>query len=195
VPVYTPAFGGTILDCLLTGADGSENLPKVVTQPRIGRESNPRPGRKSDALPLRHHAILVFLSRDAMLTSDICCHQASMSVSHEPVLYRSVPTKILVLPSGALSQTLDLENVATASLSCCQKHSSTVELVDDTYDGRRIVAVCYMSTTNCHPISYNSITSICSRFVDELFPTITVAAVDEISTDIRCRAVAELLVF
>jgi len=33
------------------------NLPRVVTQPRPGRESNSRPlDRKFDALPLRHHA-------------------------------------------------------------------------------------------------------------------------------------------
>jgi len=36
---------------------GVNNLPRVVSQPRPGRESNSRPlDRKSDALPLRHHA-------------------------------------------------------------------------------------------------------------------------------------------
>jgi len=44
-------------------------------------------------------------------------------------------SKITVLPSGTLPQTLDLENFATAS-RCCQQNSSTVELVDRTYDGR-----------------------------------------------------------
>ena len=33
-----------------------------------------------------------------------------------------------------------LENFATGSRSCCQKNSSTVELVDDTCDSRRVVA-------------------------------------------------------
>jgi len=47
-----------------------------------------------------------------------------------------VSPKITVLPCGTLSQTLDLENFATASRSRCQQHSSsssTVEFVDDTY--------------------------------------------------------------
>jgi len=44
------------------------------------------------------------------------------------------------LPSGTLSQTLDLNNFATASRLCCQ-NSSTVELVHHTYDGRRVAAV------------------------------------------------------
>jgi len=41
---------------------------------------------------------------------------------------------------GTLSQTLKLENFATASQSCCEQNSSTVELVDHNYDGRRAVA-------------------------------------------------------
>jgi len=47
-----------------------------------------------------------------------------------------VSPKIKVLPSGTLPRTLDLENIATASQSCCQQNSSTVELIDHTYDGR-----------------------------------------------------------
>jgi len=40
-----------------------------------------------------------------------------------------------VLPSGTLSRTLDLglKIFATASRSCCQQNSLTIELVDDTY--------------------------------------------------------------
>ena len=59
-----------------------------------------------------------------------------------------------------------LENFATVSRSCCQ-HSSTVELVDDTYNRygrsthRALVAV-----TSLHDC--NSITSICSGFVEQL---------------------------
>jgi len=38
-----------------------------------------------------------------------------------------VSPKIRVLPSGTLSQTPDFENFATASRSCCQNNSSTVQ--------------------------------------------------------------------
>jgi len=51
-----------------------------------------------------------------------------------------VPPKIRVLPSGTLSQTLDIENFASASRSCRQQNSWTVELVKHTYDCRRVVA-------------------------------------------------------
>ena len=44
-----------------------------------------------------------------------------------------VPPKIGVLPSGALSGTLDLKNSATASPSHCRLNSLTVKQVDDTY--------------------------------------------------------------
>ena len=47
-----------------------------------------------------------------------------------------VSPKIRVLPSGTLSQTRDLDNFATVSQSCCQRNSSTVDLVDHTYKGR-----------------------------------------------------------
>ena len=36
-------------------------------------------------------------------------------------------------------QTLDLENLVTVSRSCYQQNLSTVETVDHTYDGRRVV--------------------------------------------------------
>jgi len=46
------------------------NLPRVVTQPRPGRGSNSRPpDRKSDALPLRHHATQKGLKRGRLLKS------------------------------------------------------------------------------------------------------------------------------
>ena len=51
-----------------------------------------------------------------------------------------VSLKVRLLISGTVSQTLDLENFATASRSRCQQNSSTVQLVDDTYDARRVVA-------------------------------------------------------
>jgi len=47
------------------------------------------------------------------------------------------------------SQTQDLEeNFATAS----RHNSSTLALVDDTYDGRRVVAV-YYTSVNCNPLT------------------------------------------
>ena len=57
------------------------------------------------------------------------------TLSYEKIL---VSPRIRVLPSGTLSETLNLENFATASRSHCQQNSSsssssTVELVDDTY--------------------------------------------------------------
>jgi len=53
-----------------------------------------------------------------------------------------ISAKIRVLPSGTLSQTLDLENFTTASGSCCQQNSSTGEFVDHAYDGACFVAGC-----------------------------------------------------
>jgi len=44
----------------------------------------------------------------------------------------------LLLSSGTLSKTLELENFA--SRSCCQENLSTVELVDHTCVGRRVLA-------------------------------------------------------
>jgi len=51
-----------------------------------------------------------------------------------------VSPKIMVLSSGSLSQTLDVDNFATASRSCCQHNSSTVELADRTYYASWLVA-------------------------------------------------------
>jgi len=47
--------------------------------------------------------------------------------------------KIRVFFSGTLSKILDLQNFATASRSCCQLNALTFDLVDHTYDGRRVV--------------------------------------------------------
>ena len=78
--------------------------------------------------------------------------------------------------SGTLSQTLDLQNCATASRSRCQQNSSTMELVDDTY-----------TTVDASWL----FTSISCGFVVQL-----VSAVDKILTDNASRgpsAVAELM--
>jgi len=50
-----------------------------------------------------------------------------------------VSPKIRVLPSGTTSQTLDLIFPRHVDRSHCQQNSSTVELVDHTYDGWRVV--------------------------------------------------------
>jgi len=64
--------------------------------------------------------------------------------------------KIRVLPSGTLSRTPDLENLATASRLRCQQHSSssssTVELVDDIYttvDESRLFTTSRSTVTLC----------------------------------------------
>ena len=54
-----------------------------------------------------------------------------------------VSPKIRVLNAGTLSQTLDLENFATAS----QQNSLTVELVDHSRDDRHVVAGRTLFTT------------------------------------------------
>jgi len=59
---------------------GVNNLLRVVTQPRPGRGSNSRPvDRKSDALPLRHHAtserlfmLAAFIAECVMHRSAVC---------------------------------------------------------------------------------------------------------------------------
>ena len=58
----------------------------------------------------------------------LCCKEIRLS------------PKIRVFPSATLSQIflLELKNFARASQSCCQQSSRTVELVDHTYDGRRV---------------------------------------------------------
>jgi len=57
-------------------------------------------------------------------------------------LPRELPaTKLTLLyENSGTTRTLDLGNFATASRRCCQQNSSTVEFVDCTYCGRRVVA-------------------------------------------------------
>jgi len=47
---------------------------------------------------------------------------------------------------------LDLGNFDTASRWRCEQNTSTVEMVDETYDRKRIVAV-YCTSVNCNPIT------------------------------------------
>jgi len=46
------------------------------------------------------------------------------------------------------------------SPSCCQQNSSTVELVDDTYDGRRVVTKRRQFIRHLSTVIFNSFTSI-----------------------------------
>ena len=65
-------------------------------------------------------------------------------------------SKIRVLPSGTLPQTLDLENFATASRWCDQQNSSTVEPVDYVYGGRasRVsMHIVYYTSVDCNPLT------------------------------------------
>jgi len=66
-----------------------------------------------------------------------------------------------------------LENFATVSRSCCQ-HSSTVELVDDTYNryGRRIVRSWLLPVYMTVTLSHRFVLDLLSNFVR----TVTVAA-------------------
>jgi len=89
----------------------------------------------------------------------------------------------------SLSRTLDLENFASASRSCLQQNSSTVEFVDHSYDGRRVASGRTQFTT---------------RYVADLLwiccttYSYSCATVDKIPTDSASRgpsAVVELRVF
>ena len=64
------------------------------------------------------------------------------------VLRQFGTSKIRVLPSETFSQTLDLENFATASRSRCQQNSSTFEISN----GRRVACI-YCTSANCNPIT------------------------------------------
>jgi len=75
--------------------------------------------------------------------------EASFHLAHTVLQRHSGISKIRVLSSGTLTKTL--ENFATANRSSCQQYSSTVELVDDIYNGRRVVAI-YYTSNNCNLI-------------------------------------------
>ena len=57
VPVYSPAFAGTKLYCLVTEAHRCEKLDQSFYAAVPRRDSNPRPlDRESDTLPQHHDA-------------------------------------------------------------------------------------------------------------------------------------------
>ena len=56
-----------------------------------------------------------------------------------------VSPKIRVFPSATLSQILYLKGFARVSRSCCQQSSWTVEIVDHTYDSRRVARLTHTS--------------------------------------------------
>ena len=69
------------------------NLPKVVTQQRRGRASNPRLlDRKSDALPLSHRATLTIKFVNMALTHTYsyftACYYVSFMEQHGGALWR-----------------------------------------------------------------------------------------------------------
>ena len=79
-----------------------------------------------------------------------------------------------------------LENFATVSRSSCQQNSSTVELVDHTYDGRCVVA--WVTLVHYTSVDSNTITPllpICCRFVAQLVHTVAVAAIQVVQV-VRC---------
>jgi len=59
-----------------------------------------------------------------------------------------------------------LENFATVSRSSCQQNSSTVELVDHTYDGRCVVA--WVTLVHYTSVDSNTITPLLRSVVDLL---------------------------
>jgi len=103
----------------------------------------------------------LFLPRDAVLARYAMCPSATNRSSIETagrielvlaweiipapislcVIRNSVrlPARIRVLSCGTLSQTVDLDNFAMSCRWCCQQNSTTVELMDHSYDGRRVV--------------------------------------------------------
>jgi len=70
---YLPGFSiGTKLHCLVTEAHGCEQLAHSRYAAAPDRGANPRPlDRKSDALPLRHHATwkIVYLRKYSFIQS------------------------------------------------------------------------------------------------------------------------------
>jgi len=79
-----------------------------------------------------------------------------------------------------------LENFATVSRSSCQQNSSTVELVDHTYDGRCVVA--WVTLVHYTSVDSNTITPllpICCGFVAQLVHTVAVAAIQVVQV-VRC---------
>jgi len=96
----------------------------------------------------QHHAVALCLCLSQVGVLSKSLNESSWFLTRElpstyPTLYSQeirVSPKIRALPSGTSPKTLDLENFATASQWCGQQNSSTVELVDHTYDNRRVVA-------------------------------------------------------
>ena len=82
--------------------------------------------------------------------------EASFHLAHTVLQRHSGISKIWVLSSGTLTKTL--KNFATANRSSCQQYSSTVEIVDDIYNGRRVVytgrrvVAIYYTSNNCNLI-------------------------------------------
>jgi len=120
---------------------------------------------------------------------------ASFNISHNVLWGNSSISKIRVLPSGTLPQTLHLENFATASRSCCQQNSSTVELVDHTYE--RSTRRCWTHVVYYTSVDRNPLTPLLrflSGFVVRHVPTVVQQLTKFRRTQRGPSAVAELLV-
>jgi len=81
-------------------------------------------------------------------------------IQHCVVKQIRVPPKIRVLPSATLK-------ICYGKWIVQIQNSSTIELVDHTYDGRRID---YCTAVDCNPL--NSVSSICSGFVVQVVRTL-----------------------
>ena len=143
----------------------------------------------SDCLSVRHMTLSYYIETTTRIGLRLIFGtEASFDISYT-VLKFVYFQKLRVLPSGTLLQTLDLENFATASRWCGRLNSSTVELVDHTYEGRAprdwIHTVCY-SLIDCNPLTP------LLRFILDLLQNLFLrccAAVDKILTGKSRRAV------
>jgi len=81
-----------------------------------------------------------------------------------------VPPKIREIPSGSLSQTLDWKKIRHGIRSC-QQNLSTIELADDTCDGRRVVADAHTWwVKGCHNNSVDECTNSCIHWLHNSIP-------------------------
>ena len=116
-------------------------------------------------------------SRSSIETSQ----RIELPSTYPTVVYKEilVPPKTRALPPGTLFQTLDFLEFRWFS----KQNSSTVELVDHTYDGRRVMV--YYTSVDCKLLApFLALLWICCTTC-----SYGCAAVDKISTDTARRAV------
>jgi len=123
-------------------------LPQRDRATRLCQHHAVAPQRDRATRLCQRHAVALCLCLSQVGVLSKSLNESSWFLTRElpstyPTLYSQeirVSPKIRALPSGTSPKTLDLENFATASRWCGQQNSSTVELVDHTYDNRRVVA-------------------------------------------------------